>query len=242
MNDVVVKRAPAQDLAEFMQGVLRSPDVAPDKLEMLWRMRKELLAEEHREAFDQAFALMAAEMPQVRRDGTVELTRDGKKLGLIKFARWEDMDRVIRPIMGKYGFALTYTTVEREKGLLIRGELMREGHSRMAEIPLPPDVGPGRNSLQAVGSAISYGKRYLAEMLLNIVRCGEDDDGHAAFEQPISAELVKQLADLVAQSNTDLNKFLKWSKTGAASLADIKQRDYVRLVNALNDKVRKATK
>lgn len=241
MNDVVVRRPPAQDLALFMQGVLQSPDVPAEKLEMLWRMRKELLAEEHREAYDQAFAAMAAEMPQVRRDGMIELTKDGKKIGLIKFARWEDMDKVIRPIMGKYGFALTYTTVERDKGLLIRGELMREGHSRVAEIPLPSDVGPGRNSLQAVGSAISYGKRYVAEMLLNIVRCGDDDDGNAAFERPISAELAKQLEGLIAASKTDLKKFLQWSKTGAQSLADIKQRDYVRLVNALNDKVRKAT-
>lgn len=99
-----------------------------------------LLAEEHREAFDTAFAAMAAELPQVRKDGTVELVEGGKKLGIVKFARWEDMDRVLRPIMGRYGFAFTFTTVPGDSGkLLIRGELVRQGYSCVAEIPLPPD-------------------------------------------------------------------------------------------------------
>lgn len=255
MNELV-KSAPAHTLAEFMHGVLKDPNVAADKLEMLWRMRKELLAEEHREAFDAAFAQMAAELPQVRRDGTVDLTRDGKRIGIIKFARWEDMDRVIRPIMAKYGFALSFTTVERDGGkLLIRGELMREGHSRLAEIPLPPDIGPGRNALQAVGSAISYGKRYCAEMLLNIVRCGEDDDANSAAAQRVNTEPITpaQAAQLKALVDglTYIDKaghrrpetekrFLEWSRTGAKSYAEIPTHEFVRLLNALNDKKRKS--
>jgi hypothetical protein len=225
-----------------MQGVLRDPNIPADKLDALWRMRKELLAEEHREAFDAAFAAMAAELPQVRRDGTVELVKDGKRLGLIKFARWEDMDKVIRPIMARYGFALTFTTAPADANgkLLIRGELMREGHSRIAEIPLPPDVGPGRNSLQAVGSAISYGKRYLAEMLLNIVRCGEDDDGNGAVAGPVTAEQAAQLAKLTAELNETEERFLGWSRTGAKTFAEIPAREFVRLLNALNAKKRSA--
>lgn len=241
MNELV-KPAPAHSLAEFMQGVLRDPDVPSDKLEALWRMRKELLAEEHREAFDAAFAAMHAELPQGRKNGTIELRKDGKALGLIPFARYEDMDRAIRPIMARYGFALTFTTVERGRGLLIRGELMREGYSRTAEIPLPPDVGPGRNSLQAVGSAISYGKRYLMEMPLNIVRCGEDDDANSAVSGPISEEQAKQLAELIKGTGTDTAKFLEWSRTGAQSLAEIPAREFVRLLNALHDKKSKTTK
>jgi hypothetical protein len=239
MNELV-KPAPAQALAEFMQGVLRDPNVPADKLDALWRMRKELLAEEHREAYDSAFAAMHAELPQVRKDGKIELTKDGKKLGLIPFARWEDMDKIIRPILAKYGFALHFTTVESAGKLLIRGELTREGHSRTADIPLPPDVGPGRNALQAVGSALSYGKRYATEMLLNIVRCGEDDDGNTAVNAgPISAAQEKQLADLIKKTKTDLKKFLEWTKTGVEALKDIPAREHVRLLNALNEKDRR---
>lgn len=238
MAGEVVKSAPAGALAEFMQGVLRDPNVPADKLDQLWRMRKELLAEEHREAFDAAFAQLHAELPQVARDGTIELTKDGKKMGRIPFARWESMDKVIRPILAKYGFALSFTTVQTDKGLLIRGELMREGHSRTAEIPLPPDVGPGRNSLQAVGSAISYGKRYCAEMLLNIVRRGQDDDGYGAIDNnaPISKEQEKQLAKLIKETKTVLAKFLEWTGTGATKLSELPAREFVRLENALNAK------
>lgn len=242
MAGEVVKTAPAGALAATMQEALLNPNIPPDKIELLWRMRKELLAEEHREAFDQAFAQLHAELPQVARDGTIELSKDGKKIGRIPFARWESMDKVIRPILAKYGFALSFTTVSTDKGLLIRGDLMREGHSRTAEIPLPPDVGPGRNSLQAVGSAISYGKRYVAEMLLNIVRRGEDTDGYGATDNnaPISKDEERQLAKLIKETKSDTAKFLEWSKTGATKLAEIPGREYVRLLNALNDKKRKA--
>jgi hypothetical protein len=107
---------------------------------------------------------------------------------------------------------------------------------------LPPDVGPGRNSLQAVGSAISYGKRYTAEMLLNIVRRGEDTDGYGAVENnaPITDTQAKHLAKLIKDTKTDTAKFLEWSKTGADKLADIPAREFVRLLNALNDKKQKA--
>src|SRR5262249_20316019 len=146
MNQLV-KTAPAHSLAEFMQGVLRDPNVPVDKLDALWRMRKELLAEEHREAFDAAFASMQAELPQVRKDGTIDLTtKDGKRHGLVKFAKWEDMDKVIRPILAKYGFALRFDNVYEEGMLVVVAYLSREGHTVHGRSPrLPLDLGPGRN-------------------------------------------------------------------------------------------------
>jgi hypothetical protein len=39
--------------------------------------------------------------------------------------------------------------------------------------------GTGRNELQARGGTLAYGKRYTAEMLLNIVREGDDTDGQS---------------------------------------------------------------
>jgi hypothetical protein len=227
--------APAHSLGQILRGILSDPTVPADKLEMLWRMSKEMLAEERREAFDTAFAAMSRVLPQVRRDGLIELTKEGKKVGLIPFARWEDMDELIRPILAEYGFALTFTTIEHATGkLCIRGELMREGHSRFAEIPLPADTGPGRNSLQAVGSTISYGKRYCAEMLLNIVRRGQDDDGNAGGNIPITPAQVKELQALITDTKSDRAKFLEWS--GVKSLEEIPAREFVRLKNALNTK------
>ena len=64
-------------------------------------------------------------------------------------------------------------------------------------MPLPPDVGPGRNALQAMGSTLSYAKRYLAEMLFNIVRENEDDDGQAGGTRRIGGDQKAQLVELM---------------------------------------------
>src|SRR5215475_11691925 len=208
MSNELVKQAPAHSLAEFMQGVLRDPNVPADKLEALWRMRKELLHEEQREEYDAALSLLQGELKQVTKNGLIDLS--GK--GLIKYARWEDIDTHIRPLIAKYGFDLTFTVINRDDNkIVVRATLTRNGHSRCSDSPaLPADIGPGRNGLQAAGSATSYGKRYAAEALLNIVRRGEDDDGTAAArnDAPISAEQAAQLSALVKELNETEKRFL----------------------------------
>jgi hypothetical protein len=43
-----------------------------------------------------------------------------------------------------------------------------------------PDASGNKNAVQALGSAISYGKRYTASALLNLTSHGEDDDSFRA--------------------------------------------------------------
>jgi hypothetical protein len=84
--------------------------------------------------------------------------------------------------MAEEGFTLSFDSKPHDRGITITGTLLhRDGHSRSATMLLDEDRGPGRNNLQAMGSTLSYGKRYTAEMLLNIVREGDDKDGRAVI-------------------------------------------------------------
>jgi hypothetical protein len=157
--------------------------------------------------FNRALARLSKEMPRVKKNGRVEL---GPGKGSYAFTTWEDIDKVIRPLMTEEGFTLSFDSSPRQGdggGMVVKGTLLhRDGHSRSASMPLALDTGPGRNNLQAMGSTLSYGKRYCAEMLLNIVREGSDDDGVGAGE-PITAEEVKKLSDLLTETRTDLATF-----------------------------------
>ena len=112
------------------------------------------------------------------------------------------MDWVIRPIMGRHGFTLSFNMESKDGGgAVVTGTLLhRDGHSKSASVPLALDAGAGRNNLQAMGSTLAYGKRYCAEMLLNIVRKSEDDDGVSGGKRLITADQVKELAALCEQS------------------------------------------
>ena len=240
MNEVT-RATPAQGFGDALMRVLTDPQIPADKLQIVLQVQERLVAEQRREAFQAAFVAMAARMPQVNKNGTVELVKEGRKIGAYKFAKWEDMDVVLRPILAEFGFALTFAETPTKNGgsIQLRGELMHlAGHSISSERSMPPDTGPGRNALQAQGSAISYAKRYLAEELCNIVRKGQDDDGLSATSKPITADQAKELRELLKAIKTKPETFLRLFVTGCDSVEEIQTRDFPRLVNALKEKQR----
>ena len=203
-------------MLNVIAAAARDPNTDVTKLEALLRMQREVMADQAKVAFIQARHRLKQKLPAVSKDGTIDLGVDkqsGKARGSMKFARWEDMARIIEPLMGEEGFTLSFNTKPRAGdggGATIVGTLTHiQGHGEEAEIPLPLDSGAGRNNLQAMGSTISYGKRYVAEMLLNIVRKGEDDDGVAGGTRYITDEQKGELVSLIQETNTDTVNFLR---------------------------------
>ena len=193
-----------RSLLSAIVDVARDPKLDVAKLDALLKMQAELEKRQAERAAIEAFAEMSAAMPRVTKKGAIDLGR-GKP---IPFAKWEDMDKVIRPLLAKHGFTLSFDSEAIEGGLLVRGELMhRGGHVRRASMPLPFDTGPGRNQLQARGSTLAYGKRYCAEMLLNIVREGDDDDGTKGGTRFATDDEVAELQTLIKETGTNEERF-----------------------------------
>jgi hypothetical protein len=233
---------PAETFAQTLMTLLTNPDVPADKLEVMLKMRREVLADQAREAFLAHYADFSAEMPQVERDGTVALVKDGREVGRYAFTTIEGMDVIIRPLLAKHGFALSFTSRDDKDAVTITGTLAGWGWERNSTYTLPPDAGPGRNALQARGSSRRYAKRYITDDLCNVVRKGKDDDGKGAMEALIDATQIKTLTDLIKKTETNEANFLKIMVSGADAIADVRVRDYPRLELALRDKLRKTVR
>ena len=238
----VERAAPAEAFGEFLMRALADPNIPADKLEVIAKMRREVLSDQAREAFMEHYAAFSAELPQVERDGTVELVKDGRSLGKYAFTTIEAMDVIIRPLLAKHGLAISFASVDNKDSVTIVGTLSGWGWEKSSTYTLPPDKGPGRNELQARGSSRRYAKRYIVDDLCNVVRKGKDDDARGAMEALIDATQIKELVDLINATASDEAAFLKMMVTGAESLHDIRQRDFPRLVMALRDKQRRAKK
>jgi hypothetical protein len=234
MNEVA--KRPAASFAEGLMKLIADPGISSDKLELLLKLQAQSLEGRAREDFHVAFAELSAELPQVEREGRVELTRGDKHFGSYRYARWEDMDTAIRPVLAKFGFGISFSSFLLPDGrTVLRGKLLHVGgHFEFAEFPVLSDKGPGRNDLQAMGSGLSYAKRYVAELLLNVVRKGEDDDAISAMLRKITPAQVETLSKLVAAAKTTPEKFLSIMVTGAEKLEDVPEREYGRLINAAN--------
>jgi hypothetical protein len=235
----VERAAPAETFAAVLMQMLANPDIPADKMEVVMRMRREVLGDQAREAFMEHFAALSAEMPQVERDGTVELVKDGKVMGRYSFTTIENMDVILRPLLAKHGFAISFASVDNKDSVTITGTLSGWGWERTSTYTMPPDAGPGRNALQARGSSRRYAKRYIVDDLCNVVRKGKDDDARGAMEALIDAPQIKELVGLLKATASDEANFLKMMVSGAESLQDIRQRDFPRLIMALRERQQK---
>lgn len=183
-------------ILQIIQQVAMSPTADIDKMERLMAMHERFQAQQAKQQYDEALAQMQEELPVIGERGGIK-----DKNGRIQstYALWEDINEMIKPVLAKHGFALSFRTPRNEKGIEVEGVLShRAGHRETTSLLLPADVSGNKNGVQAVASSVSYGKRYTAGALLNFTTTGEDDDGNGAVVTPrVTSVQAVQLAELL---------------------------------------------
>jgi hypothetical protein len=227
---------PASESAAIIQVIERAamnPAVDIDKMERLLEMQERIMSRNAKAAYSADLARMQPELPVIAERGGIK-DRSGNVQST--YALWEDINDAIKPVLSKHGFALSFRTGQEDGRITVTGVLShRDGHSEETTMHLPIDSSGSKNSVQAVGSSISYGKRYTAGALLNITSRGEDDDGKAAGSPlSISEEQVLAIRDLIEAVGANEKKFLQYLKV--QSVSEIPAKDYQRAINALNAK------
>lgn len=186
----------------------------PAQLEAFQASEERELERVARVAFASAFAAMAPTLPVIQQNGRIAI---GDEV-VSTYALWEDINDAIRPVLASNGFALSFRTGQDAEAVIVTAVLTHVGgYSDQTTLRLPPDPGTSRNSVQAVGSSISYGKRYTACALLNITSRGEDDDGRAAGGV-ITVEQVHELEEGIAEAKISRKRFLRYLKVEALEL------------------------
>jgi hypothetical protein len=237
----VIQEGPGALLAALV-GLAQNPNVNPETVAAWAVIQERMEARDAEREFNAA--LMRLPPIHVKKNGRIDLTsKEDRQKGLtaqreVPFARWEDMARVIEPLLEAEGFRLAFNSDMRPGdggGLIVTGTLLhRGGHSRSAKMPLAIDTGPGRNNLQAMGSTLSYGKRYTTEMLLNIVRDADDDDGKLGGTQFITVDQATELLSLMKQAGREEVALLERMTQGEVrSVNDLQQQGYIMVKNTL---------
>jgi hypothetical protein len=184
-------------ILSVIQRAAADPACDIEKMERLMAMHERMQAKNAEQAFNAAMAQMQCAIPTVGEDATNAHTKNS-------YATLDEINYIIKPIMQSHGFAVTFKVDHAAAGISITGILMHSaGHREQTTLLLPVDTGPGRNAVQAAGSSITYGKRYVMCALLNITT-GEarDDDGAGSMPAVlVTAAQASQLAVLLAKSS-----------------------------------------
>jgi hypothetical protein len=212
---IPVPKSETAAVLNMIERAARDPAVDIDKLQRLMEMRKTIELEAAERAFNSAMKEAQAEMRPVSADANNPQTRS-------KYATYAKLDRALRPIYTKHGFALSFDEADSPKPDHIRVLCYVShdgGFTRTYRKDMPADGkgakgGDVMTKTHATGAAASYGSRYLLKGIFNVAVGEDDQDGNAPRGQvaTITQEQADNLRDLLEANGRDRAKFLTWAK------------------------------
>lgn len=108
------------------------------------------------------------------------------------------------------------------------------GHSERTTLRARPDDSGGKNSIQSIGSAVTYLSRYTLLGATGLATNDQDNDGRGAGPETITAEQVADLEALATEVGANLDGFRKYLRV--ERLADLPASKYRAAVAALEAK------
>jgi hypothetical protein len=220
------------EMLAMIREMAVNPAVDAAKLAALFDLKDRIDAIEAKRQFEVAMQRLQSRMPRIVKRGVIDLGK-GKPL---PFAKFEDVWAYCQPIMSEEGFTARFPLKVGDR-IVVRCLISHmAGHTEESEFSGPPDTGPGRNGLQAIGSTVSYLKRYLLKSALNIIDADEDDDGRAAGA--ITEKQLQQIEDMLEAIKDTHPKALQGFKNymGVEKLVQIQAADFGKAIAALKSK------
>jgi len=200
---------------------------------------KELEADAAEKAFNEAMAAAQKEMGPVATNMANTQTRS-------RYADYAQLDRALRPIYTKHGFALSFNDGEGapEGWVRIVCHVTNSGHTRTYHKDMPADgKGAKGNDVMtkthAVGAAQSYAMRYLLRMIFNVAVGEGDTDGNMPADNgaPITATQRDEILALINEVGGSPDVFCRYFKIDAIS--DLPASQFQRARKAVEAKRKK---
>ena len=224
-------------ITSIITEVASNPAVDVEKFARLLELRERMESREAERAFNLAMKSAQAEMRPISADAENSQTHS-------KYATYAKLDRALRPIYTKHGFALSFDEADSPKPDHIRVLCYVShdaGFTRTYRKDMPADGkgakgGDVMTKTHATGAASSYGARYLLKGIFNVAVGEEDRDGNdPSGTTPITAEQAKDIKAKCDQVATGFDaSFCNYFKI--ATIADLPAKDYQRALAALKKK------
>lgn len=169
-----------------------------------------------RKAFDEAIAAAKAEIPPIVKNREVDFTG---KTGIRTHYRHEDLAEIARtvdPILGRHGLSYRFrATSNVSEPVAVTCILShRLGHYEETTLTAGRDDSGNKNSIQAVGSTITFLQRYTLKVALGLAASNVDDDGKAAAQEAtVSDEQSAKLREIIDGKVVGTEaRLLKWAR------------------------------
>lgn len=224
-----ILKTESNQFMELVSQAAHSKDVDVSKLSALLDMQERIMGKQAEIDFNESMSRLQPRIPQIERTSKAHNN---------KYAKLEDIDRIVRPLYTDEGFSISYDQKKNDDGTKTYFAFLshKGGHKTKAEITLPDDSSGSKNPIQAVASTVSYARRHLIKMLFNIIEADEDNDGNYN-DRPIDESQFLHIKELIDESEADIAAFCKHLKIEC--LKDMPNKIYPKAVQDLKMKISK---
>ncbi len=229
---IVVKEGSSP--AEMMAQVLAS-GLDLEKAEKYLELQERWEKKEARKSYHSAMADFKSNPIKIEKDKKVDFAKK-EGGGRVKYNH-SSLANVVDKItieLSKYGLSASWSTKQNGNVIVTCCITHRMGHSEQTTLEAPPDTTGSKNSIQAIGSTISYLQRYTLLSALGLATSDMDNDGSGEDVEKISDKELSNLLDLVVAVESTEGKLLKYM--GLEKLEDMPKSEYQRAVAGLEAK------
>jgi hypothetical protein len=176
-------------------------------VEKLMALHERWEANQGRKAFDEAMAAAKAEIPVIFKSREVDFT-SAKGRTHYRYEDLAEIAKTINPILGKHGLSYRFRTTSpaNEPVTVTCIVSHRLGYSEENSLSAGRDESGNKNSIQAIGSTLTYLQRMTLKAALGLAASSDDDGASAGNAMTISEEQLKKLQTLASEVGGDVAK------------------------------------
>lgn len=236
---LVQHSAPVAMTPMEMVGRALEMGVTGDILKQMMDLRDREEARNAKLAFTKAVAAAKAEIRPIMKTREVDYTPQGKARVNYRHEDLAGIEEQVTPILTKYGLSYRFESDNGPDRPITVTCLLEhvDGHSTRTPLSAGADTSGGKNSLQAIASAVTYLQRYTLKLALGL-SVSHDDDAKAAgkFDETgaINDEQAATIRRLAEETGTDLARFCSYFKIEA--VPDLPAAQFQRAVQSLEKK------
>jgi len=206
-------------------------------MERLMALHERWAANQARRSFDDAMSAAKAEIPVIAKNRTVDFTSQKGRTNY----RHEDLAEIARtvdPLLAKHGLSYRFRTSSppNEPVSVTCIVSHRDGYSEENTLSAGRDESGNKNSIQAIGSTVTYLQRYTLKAALGLAASNDDDGKRHDDGERIGPNDLAALRKKMNEVGADEEMFVRYMKI--ESLEELPASQFARAMEALGKKGR----
>jgi hypothetical protein len=165
----------------LFERMARDPSIDPARIQEFLRMKRDEEDRQAQRAFNAAMAQAKAEFEPIVKRHLVGYDNKGGGKTSYKHEDLADIETAVKPSLSKHGLSYRFRGASKpNEPVSVTCIVTHEGgHFEETTLDAGADNSGGKNSIQGIGSTITYLQRYTLKLALGLA-AGRDDDGNGA--------------------------------------------------------------